>query len=200
MRLALILLAAATAAQAAPADVKGALAAPERPAAYVALDAVRRPAEVLAFVGLERGDRVLDYSAGGGYYTQIIADAVGPDGLVVGWNPPAFAARPAVSAALANISRRAPNARFQATSSTALSFPPDSFDVVLLHLAYHDAYWESADFGFSRTDPDTVVRALFRATRPGGEGAGPLVVVVNLSGRGDKDMHGNDGGAHEQAR
>ncbi|MBK6735856.1 MAG: tryptophan synthase subunit beta [bacterium] len=39
-----------------------------------------------------------------------------------------------------------------------------------------------------------------RATRPGGEGAGPLVVVVNLSGRGDKDMHGNDGGAHEQAR
>jgi len=33
-----------------------------------------------------------------------------------------------------------------------------------------------------------------------GEGAGPLVVVVNLSGRGDKDMHGNDGGAHEQAQ
>jgi len=42
--------------------------------------------------------------------------------------------------------------------------------------------------------------ARLRATRPGGEGAGPLVVVVNLSGRGDKDMHGNDGGAHEQAR
>lgn len=165
--LALALL-APVAAQAAPADVAGALRAPGRPAAYLALDAGRRPVEVLAFAGLERGDRVLDYSAGGGYYTEIIAHAVGPGGLVVGWNPPAFAARDAVRASLARIHGAAPNAHFQATATTALSFPPESFDLVLLHLAYHDAYWESPDFGFSRTDPDTVTRAIFRATRPGG--------------------------------
>ena len=37
-----------------------------------------------------------------------------------------------------------------------------------------------------------------RAARAAGPDAGPLVVVVNLSGRGDKDMHG-DAGAHGAA-
>ena len=71
-------------AQAAPADVAAAVSAPGRPADAVQLDEVRRPAEVLTWLGLERGDRVLDYFTGTGYYAEIMARAVGPQGSVTG--------------------------------------------------------------------------------------------------------------------
>ena len=51
---------------------------------------MRRPAEVLRWLGLERGDRVLDYFTGTGYYAEIMARAVGPTGSVTGWNSPGF--------------------------------------------------------------------------------------------------------------
>jgi predicted methyltransferase len=38
----------------------------------------------------------------------------------------------------------------------------------MLHLVYHDAYWESARFGVPRIDPATVTRAIWDAVRPGG--------------------------------
>ncbi|HWT11544.1 MAG TPA: methyltransferase domain-containing protein [Allosphingosinicella sp.] len=156
------------AAEAAPADVAAAVAAPGRPADAVALDEVRRPVEVLRWLGLERGDRVLDYFTGTGYYAEIMAHAVGPEGVVVGWNAPSFMANERVRTALAGIKERSPNASFFSTPVTALSFPPDSFDFVLLHLVYHDAYWESSRFNLPRIDPNTVTAALFAATRPGG--------------------------------
>lgn len=156
------------AAQAAPADVATAVSAPGRPEGAVALDAVRQPAEVLAWAGLERGDRVLDYFTGNGYYAEIMARAVGPEGAVVGWNSDAFGNNPQIRAALDAIHTRSANATF--TSSTRADFAPDanSFDFVLLHLVYHDAYWESAQYNLPRYDPNLLTRALFAATRPGG--------------------------------
>ena len=162
------------AALAVPADVAGTIAAPGRPEAAVALDEVRKPAETLRFLGLRRGDRVLDYFTGNGYYAEIMARAVGPEGLVIGWNPPNFARNERIAAALAGIRQRSPNTAFYSTPTTALSFPPASFDFALLHLVYHDAYWESAQFNLPRIDPNTVTRALFDAVRPGG-----IVAVVD---------------------
>ena len=82
------------AAQAAPADVAAAVSAPGRPAEAVALDAGRKPAEVLAFGGLRRGDRVLDLFTGTGYFAEIMARAVGPTGSATAWQPANFAQRP----------------------------------------------------------------------------------------------------------
>ena len=84
-----------------PADVAAAVAAPERPESAVALDEVRRPAEVLTWLGLERGDHVLDYFTGSGYYAEIVARAVGPQGAVLGWNPPGAASSEQIQAATA---------------------------------------------------------------------------------------------------
>ena len=154
--------------QAAPADVAAAVSAPGRQQDHVALDEVRRPAEVLRWLGLERGDRVLDYFTGTGYYAEIMARAVGPQGLVVGWNSPGFGTNERVRNALNGIHERSPNTLFYHTPTTAIAFPPESFDFVLLHLVYHDAYWESARFNLPRIDPNTVTRAIFNATKPGG--------------------------------
>lgn len=150
------------------ADVSAAVAAPGRPKAATDLDAVRKPAEVLRFMGLKKGDRVLDYFTGTGYYADIMARAVGPRGHVVGWNSAAFARREPVIKALADIRSRNSNTAFYSSPSTAIAFAPSSFDFALLHLVYHDAYWESAQFGLPRIDPNTVVQAIWNAVKPGG--------------------------------
>ena len=157
-----------TAAAAEPADVAAAVSAPGRQQDHIALDEVRKPAEVLRWLGLERGDRVLDYFTGTGYYAEIMARAVGPRGSVTGTNAPNFMGNERIRNALNGIRERNRNAVFYALPVSAISFPRESFDFVLLHLVYHDAYWESARFGLPRIDPNTLTRALFEATKPGG--------------------------------
>ena len=161
-------------------DYAAAVTAPGRPKERMALDEVRKPAEVLRFMGLKRGDRALDYFTGSGYYAEIMARAVGPKGLVVGWNTPPFQER--VKEQVAGISQRNPNTLFYATPATAIGFAPQSFDFVMLHLVYHDAYWESAEFKVPRIDPNTVVRAIWDATKPGG-----TVAVIDHVGKAGVD-------------
>lgn len=150
------------------ADVAASVAAPGRPKAATDLDEVRKPVEVLRFLGLKKGDRALDYFTGTGYYADIMAKAVGPKGHVVGWNSASFARREPVVKALADIRSRNSNTAFYSSPSTAIAFAPNSFDFALLHLVYHDAYWESAQFGLPRIDPNTVVKAIWDAVKPGG--------------------------------
>jgi predicted methyltransferase len=151
-----------------PADVAAALTAPGRPKAATDLDEVRKPVEVLRFMGLKKGDRALDYFTGTGYYADIMARAVGPKGHVVGWNSAGFGRNERVVNALKDIKARNPNTAFYSSPTTAIAFAPNSFDFALLHLVYHDAYWESAQFGLPRIDPNTVVKAIWDAVKPGG--------------------------------
>ncbi|MGZ8998757.1 MAG: class I SAM-dependent methyltransferase, partial [Allosphingosinicella sp.] len=160
--------AVAAPALAVPADVAAGVAATGRPDTARQLDEVRRPVEVLNWLGLERGDRVLDYFTGNGYYAEIMARAVGPQGSVTGWNSPGFGTNERVRAALAGIKERNPNTAFYHSPTTAISLAPNAFDFVLLHLVYHDSYWESAQFNLPRIDPNTVTAAIFQATKPGG--------------------------------
>jgi predicted methyltransferase len=163
-----------TAAPATPADVAAAVAGEGRSERARAADPERRPVEVLTWLGLEQGDHVLDYFTGGGYYSDIIARAVGPEGRVTGWNPAGMASNEEVNAAFQRLSARSPNFSYVTSPVTELSFPAESFDFVLFHLAYHDTYWESAEFDFPRIDPAIVTRAVFAATKPGG-----IVAVVD---------------------
>ena len=49
-------------------------------------DARDKPAEVLAFAGVKPGMTVVDMFAGGGYYTELLAGVVGPNGKVLAVN------------------------------------------------------------------------------------------------------------------
>ena len=149
-------------------DLQAAVSASGRPKAATDLDEVRQPVEVLRFMGLKKGDRVLDYFTGTGYYADIMAEAVGPRGHVVGWNSSGFARREPVVKALADIRSRHSNTAFYSSPTTAISLAPSSYDFAMLHLVYHDAYWESAQFGLPRIDPNTVVQAIWNAVKPGG--------------------------------
>lgn len=65
-----------------PAPIAAALIDPGRSEANRKLDAVRFPAQVLEFAGVRRGQVVVDYFAGNGYYTELLARLVGPKGVV----------------------------------------------------------------------------------------------------------------------
>jgi len=59
-----------------------AVADPARPASYKAADALRKPAETLAFSGVRPGMTVGEFYPGGGYFTRMLSDVVGPYGHI----------------------------------------------------------------------------------------------------------------------
>jgi predicted methyltransferase len=72
----------AGAASATPEDIARALADPSRTEADRKLDADRKPAAVLAFAGIKSGQVIAEYLPGGGYYTRLLSDVVGPGGKI----------------------------------------------------------------------------------------------------------------------
>ena len=63
-----------------------ALADPSRGVTDFARDEIRRPVEVLEFLGIHSGMTVMDVYAAGGYYTFILSKALGPEGVVLAQN------------------------------------------------------------------------------------------------------------------
>ena len=150
-----------------PADVAAAVAATaSRTETNVKLDDGRKPAEVLSYLGLERGMRVLDMFGANQYWAEIIAPAVGPDGFVTVWQPNQFL----------NDKRRATFAEFMGRQKNVIllnspfeqpSIGTDAYDFILMNLDYHDVYWESAERKIGRMEPDDWLRRLYSAARPG---------------------------------
>jgi predicted methyltransferase len=148
------------------ADIAAAVAAPGRPADAVALDAGRKPAEVLAFEGLKRGDHALDLFTGGGYYGEIMARAVGPEGSVLAWNPTPFVDDEGRQA-LAAIHQRSANFTAVDSAPDAISLPANRFDFAMIHLNYHDTYYTNRSGSF-HMEPAPFLAAVFQALKPGG--------------------------------
>jgi predicted methyltransferase len=162
-----LMLAAPALAPAAPADIKTAVAS-RRPPDMVAMDADRKPVEVLTFLGVEKGDRALDlFTGGGGYYADILGKAVGPQGSVVAWEPEAFYDAVA-KVRLKELGLRVPNVELLLSPWHKIPLKPASFDFVLMHMVYHEYYWESEKYSIPKVDPDKILSTIYAATKPGG--------------------------------
>jgi len=74
-------------AQNVPAYIAAAVNDSHRPAADQARDSNRKPAESVAFAGVKPGDKVVDFLAGGGYFSRILSKVVGPQGHVYATAP-----------------------------------------------------------------------------------------------------------------
>src|SRR6185436_10830605 len=70
--------------------IAAAVADPARPAEGRAADPLRKPAETLAFSGVKPGMTVGEFYPGGGYFTRMISDVVGPAGHVYGIENPVW--------------------------------------------------------------------------------------------------------------
>jgi len=152
-----------------------AVAAKGRSAEFLALDASRKPAEVLAFMQITPGMRALDLLAGSGYYSELMAQIVGRRGSVVAFSPASYMEGKS-KAALEALAKRHKNLSYSG-DMRALMSAANSLDFVMLHLNYHDFYFESVQYKIPRTDPNQVLAGLFNAVKPGG-----IVAVVDHVG------------------
>jgi ubiquinone/menaquinone biosynthesis C-methylase UbiE len=87
---------------------------------------------LMAAAGVQPGQRVLDVGCGTGYFARLLAQMVGPAGLVVGIDPS--------SEMITYASRKADQirpCRFLVGTAEALGFPDESFDLVVPSLMMH---------------------------------------------------------------
>jgi predicted methyltransferase len=140
---------------------------PERSAADRTNDERRDPVDMLFFIGVRAGMHALDVSAGGGYTTELLARAVGPQGVVYAQTPkpsPRLIER-LKSPALKNV------VLVQRKFDDPVPPEAKGLDLVTLMFNYHD-------FGHFGVDRASLNRAVFAALKPGG-----LYVVADHAGR-----------------
>ena len=165
----------------ASADLAENLAASGRSDEDKARDEARRPAEVLAFLGVEPGMTVMDLLASGGWYTEVLSVAVGPEGTVYAQNPPMLlgfndgAYDKAITARLAD--KRLPNVVRLDREEGNTGLEPGSLDAALTALNLHDRH----NFG-SGEDVAELLAAVRELLRPGG-----VLGVIDHYGDADKD-------------
>ena len=168
------------------AQIDAIVASPDRSDADRRTDERRKPAEMLAFIGIRPGMVALDLSAGGGYTTELLARAVGPTGAAYGQSrpPPPSPATVASSApprrttamALAERAKKPAAANIVAVVQPFENPAPAGratagLDVVTLMFNYHD-------LTYLPVDRAAMNAAVFRALKPGG-----VYVVADHSGR-----------------
>lgn len=149
-----------------PADIQAAVADADRPEKSKLIDVVRKPVDVLRFLGLERGDHALDLFGSGGYYGRIMARAVGPEGSVDAWEAANFA-NPKSRKSWDEIEKTYPNMKLIVSPANRIQLSKGKYDFVMFNLNYHDLYWESTKFNFPRMDPKPFVQAVFNSMKPG---------------------------------
>jgi len=147
--------------------------APDRSPEDRALDAGRKPAEMLAFLGIQPGWRVADLGAGGGYTTELLERAVGSNGMIYGQNSPAVLKMFAEKAWTARLAKPVMKGVVRLDRDFDDPFPGGMplLDAVTMVLFYHDTVWLGVDRA-------AMNRAVFNALKPGG-----IFLIVDHSAR-----------------
>ncbi|HEY5720746.1 MAG TPA: methyltransferase [Allosphingosinicella sp.] len=138
-------------------DLAPALADPSRPEADRARDPDRKPAELIAFSGLRKGDKVAELAPGRGYFTRLLSAAAGPKGRVFALAASPHADLIAVAAANSNVT--------VVTAAPGTVPVPAPVDIVWTTLNYHD--FKNVKVG-EGDGAAAVNAAAFRALKPGG--------------------------------
>lgn len=155
-----------------------AVADPARPVSDRNLDAVRKPAAVLAFAGIEAGDTVAEYLPGGGYYTRMLSDIAGPKGKVYALETTTWGQQnvDATKDAIKNLHNvtltTAPLGQFQLPEKVDMFWTTDN---------YHDLHVPK----YANVDMAAFNKHVFDSLKPGG-----IYIVVDhaaAAGTGAKD-------------
>jgi len=171
----------ATVEQSAPPTLAMLLASESRSEADRARDAGRKPAEVIAFLGIEPGMSVIDIIGAGGYYTEALSLAVGPKGHVTAQNPAIVMQlrdginEKQLTERLAN--NRLPNVSRLDKEMAELSAEDGPFDAAFTALNLHDIY-----NGYGEESAVGTLQLIFAILKPGG-----VFGVIDHSGAAGND-------------
>ncbi len=139
--------------------ILAAVVSPARPAQDVARDEARKPEQIVAFSGISRGDTVAEIAPGGGYYTRILAQTVGPEGKIYALMPSFFANRPGGLDAINAIAEQYGNVEVVVVESYDSMRLAEPVDLVWTTENYHD---------LAGGDIAGVNSAVYEILRPGG--------------------------------
>jgi len=165
----LALFAAPFAAHAAPPAITAAIADTGRPAADLAKDASRKPAEVIEFARIKPGETVMDIWPGSGYWTRLFSDVVGPTGKVYSYIPAEIADfKGDPVGVIKKLATEPGRGNVVEVSDPLASPPPPQFegvlDVAFTFENYHDTY----DPFMKGADVAGFNRAVFKLLKHGG--------------------------------
>jgi predicted methyltransferase len=157
------------------------LASGDRPETDKKRDAGRKPAEVIVFLGVAPGMTVVDLIAAGGYYTEVLAEAVGGEGKVYAQNPPRVlkfrdgANDKAMTTRLEG--NRLPNVQRLDQDVSEVALPPGSVDMAITALNFHDIY-----NGSGREAAESFLAHVKALLKPGG-----VLGLIDHSGAAGND-------------
>jgi predicted methyltransferase len=146
------------------AAISAALKDPARPAADTARDAARKPGEILDLAGIKPGNKVVDLIMGGGYFTRILAPAVGPSGHVYAYQPAEFIK---FSAKYGDMQKKVVADYKNVTALSGSYFAmdlPAGIDAIITVQNYHDLHLDDTPANTA----EKVNEQLFSALKPGG--------------------------------
>jgi predicted methyltransferase len=151
-----------------PANIQRGIDNPNRSEENRVRDPDRKPGEVLAFLGVEEGMTVVDLASGGGYFTEILSGAVGPEGEVHAHNTAGARfeeRRPALEEQYAKFGNISLDVVEQ---GAALPYENNSMDMVLLSLIEHHLHY--AEESGEEMPPRTaeIYADIKRVLKPGG--------------------------------
>ena len=160
-----------------------------RSAADLKRDALDHPAEILRLSGIKAGMHVADVLAGDGYYSELLANVVGPTGHVLMLNNKAFDHWSDGDRQPRLASNRLPNVEYRIVDLEQMNLGAGTLDAVVLSKVYHDLYWvDSKDETkglWPKINTSGVLDQLVQALKPGG-----VLLLVDHSakaGRGSND-------------
>ncbi len=148
-------------------EIAAALAQPDRAARDREADVRRKPAEVLGFFGLQPGMTVLEMFAGGGYYTEILSRVVGDAGMVWAHNNTPYLEYAKEEITARFTPDRPANVKPLTAENNELELPPETFDLALLILAYHDVYHVHEESGWFAIDGPKMLAEIYQSMKPG---------------------------------
>ncbi len=148
--------------------VTAAIAAADRTEADRARDARSRPDVTLDLLDIGPGDVVFDVFAGGGYYAELIARIVGPEGRVYLHNNQSY--RNFVQQALSQ--RMAQNQLPQLIQHDRevedLGMAANSLDAAMIIMSYHDLYFADPANNWPQIDHQHFMQQIHTGLKPGG--------------------------------
>jgi predicted methyltransferase len=147
---------------------EAAVASESRPDADRERDAGRKPAEVLAFFGIEPGMTVLDMFSGGGYYTELLSHTVGPEGQVIAQSNQAYLQFVGDEFEKRYLGGRLANVLVLMAENNELSLDADSLDAIMLVLSFHDFFYAAPEDGWPEIDIDRLLAEFHSGLKAGG--------------------------------
>ena len=151
-----------TAAAAISDTISKAVADPARPKQDRDADAIRLPGETLAFAGIKPGMVVGELFPGGGYFTRMISDAVGPTGKVYALETTRWKGAVEADQKMAAEPGRG---NVVLSASAFGEFPaPEKFDLFWITQNYHDLHIKE----YGNVDMAVFNKRVFDSLKPGG--------------------------------